>query len=129
MKHAPIRWTDRKVETIVGNLLRSGVILAAGVVLLGAVVFLFRHGQEQPHYAVFKGEPGDLRKVSGIVARAVGFRGREIIQFGLLLLIATPIARVAFSVVAFGLERDRLYVGITLTVLAILLFGLMGGRL
>jgi len=47
-----------------------------------------------------------------------------IIQLGLLLLIATPVARVAFSVVAFAAERDWLYVAITLIVLAILIYSL-----
>ena len=53
-------------------------------------------------------------------------RGRGVIQLGLLLLIATPIARVAFSVVGFALERDRMYVVFTLIVLAILLYSLLG---
>ncbi len=48
------------------------------------------------------------------------------IQLGLLLLIATPIARVAFSVVGFAIERDRMYVVFTLIVLAILLYSLLG---
>jgi Protein of unknown function (DUF1634) len=41
-----------------------------------------------------------------------------------LLLLATPVARVVFSIAAFALERDRMYVGITLVVLAILAYGL-----
>ena len=48
---------------------------------------------------------------------------------GLLLLIATPVARVALSLVAFVLQRDRLYVGITAFVLALLLASLVGGAL
>ena len=47
-------------------------------------------------------------------------RGRALIQLGLLLLIATPVARVAFSVFAFERQRDWTYVGITLFVLAVL---------
>jgi uncharacterized membrane protein len=69
-----------------------------------------------------------LRTFSGILADATAFRGRGIIQLGLLLLIATPVARVAFSVVAFALERERLYVIVTLAVLAVLLFSLAGGH-
>jgi uncharacterized membrane protein len=45
-----------------------------------------------------------------------------IIQLGVLLLIATPVARVAFALVAFAIERDRLYVAVSATVLAVLLF-------
>jgi len=129
MSQAPAAWTDERVELIVGNLLRAGVTMAASVVALGGTIFLIRHGRELPHYHVFAGEPTSLRTVGGILSGAMTLRGREIIQFGLLLLIATPVARVAFSVVAFALERDRLYVVITLVVLGILLFSLAGGRL
>ena len=55
--------------------------------------------------------------------------GRAIIQFGLLLLIATPVARVIFSAVAFAWERDYLYVAFTLAVLAVLTYSLFGGAL
>jgi uncharacterized membrane protein len=122
-------WTDRSVEEWIGNLLRVGVTLAASVVLLGASVYLIRHGRAAPQYHVFKGEPTDLRTVSGIVEDALAFRGRGLIQLGLLLLIATPVARVAFSVVAFAVEGDRLYVVVTLIVFAVLMYSLTGGRL
>jgi uncharacterized membrane protein len=52
-----------------------------------------------------------------------------LIQLGLLLLIATPVARVAFSAAAFAMQRDRLYVVVALIVLAVLMYSLMGGRL
>jgi uncharacterized membrane protein len=61
------------------------------------------------------------------VKEALSFSGRGIIQFGLLLLIATPVMRVAFAVVAFMIQRDRIYVGVTLIVLSVLLFSLAGG--
>lgn len=56
----------------------------------------------------------------------VGLHGKAIIQLGLLLLVATPIARVVFSAFAFFAEGDYLYVGITLLVLAVLMFSLFG---
>ncbi len=128
MNKQSVAWTDQRVETIVANLLRAGVWLAAGVVALGGIIFLVRHGRAMPQYARFVGEPFELRTVSGIIRGSATFHGRNIIQLGLLLLIATPVARVAFSVVAFALERDRLYVVITLIVLAVLLFSLAGGH-
>ncbi len=129
MKQTSTRWTDQLAETIIGNLLRAGVLLAATVVLLGGMVFLVRHGSDPPHYAVFQGEPTDLRTPSGILADAAMLRGRGIIQLGLLLLLATPVARVAFSVFAFAMEHDFLYVIVTLIVLAVLVFSLTGGTL
>jgi uncharacterized membrane protein len=119
-------WTDQKVEDIIGNLLRLGVGISAGVVLLGATVYLFRHGMEHTDYRVFHGEPADLRTLSGIISTAFAFRGRGIIQLGLVLLIATPVARVAFAVVAFAIEQDRMYVVFTSIVLVILLLSLSG---
>jgi uncharacterized membrane protein len=106
-----------------------GVTLAAAVVLFGGSIYLVRHGRTAPQYRVFRGEPADLRTISGIVKEALVFQGRGLIQLGLLLLIATPVARVAFSVAAFAIQRDRLYVVVTLIVLAVLVYSLAGGHL
>jgi uncharacterized membrane protein len=122
-------WGDRRVEEIIGDLLRAGVIIAALVVLLGGIVYLIRHGAEAPEYRVFLGEPANLRGISGIIADARALSGRGIIQLGILLLMATPVARVVFSVAAFALQRDRTYVVITLIVLAMLCFSLFGAGL
>ncbi len=122
-------WTDQRVDEIIGNLLRVGVILAAAVVLLGGALYLAQHRSTLPDYRVFRGEPASLRGVAGIVKDARELDGRGLIQLGLLVLLATPIARVAFSVLAFALERDRTYVVVTLIVLAVLLYSLgSGGR-
>ncbi len=118
------RWADQRVELLLGTLLRVGVSVAAGVALVGGVLFLVHHGSEQPAYHVFRGEPTDLRSVTGILRDAFDLRGRGLIQFGLLLLIATPIARVVLSAVAFALQGDRRYVLFTLIVLAVLLYSL-----
>ncbi len=120
------KWTDQKVENIIGNLLRTGVALSAAVVFLGAVIYLARHGAAPADYKVFQGEPNDLRSLRGIVGRSIHFSGRGIIQLGLLLLIATPVARVAFAIYGFAEEGDRLYVGFTIIVLAVLLYSLIG---
>ena len=119
-------WTDRRVETIVGNLLRAGVVLSGLVILAGGAVFLFRHGMEPANYRVFRGEPSELRHLRGIFRGISQLHSRAIMQLGITLLIATPIARVAFSLFGFGAERDWLYVGFTTTVLAILLYSLLG---
>jgi len=121
-------WTDQRTEQVIGELLRLGVLLSAAVVMLGGAVYLFRHGMMSPDYRVFHGEPSDFRNVRGILHQVRAWRGRGIIQLGLLLLIATPVARVAFSVLAFALERDRLYVAVTLIVLAVLIISLAGGH-
>jgi uncharacterized membrane protein len=121
-------WTDERLDVTLGYLLRAGVILAAGVVSIGGVVFLLRHGQSNPDYHAFRSEPPSFRLVSGILRGVGGFSGRAIIQLGLLILIATPVARVAFSIYVFLRERDRLYVAATLLVFLLLLYSLFFAR-
>jgi uncharacterized membrane protein len=124
---APRAWTDERLARWIGVLLRTGVGAAAAVVFLGGGVYLARHGLEPASYRVFRGEPSQYRTVAGIVSSALSFGGRGTIQLGLLLLIATPIARVTYAAVGFALERDRTYVVVSLMVLATLLFSLAGG--
>ena len=115
-------------EQFLGTLLRTGVILSAILVFAGAMVYLVRHGGEEPEWRLFHGEPVELRNVEGIIDAALSLRGRGIIQLGLLVLIATPVARVAFSVIAFARERDWTYVVLTLIVLSVLLYSLLFAR-
>jgi uncharacterized membrane protein len=116
-----------QLEQLMGILLRSGVLLSAFVVAIGAVMFLFHHGIQHPHFALFQGQPLELRSVGTIVVAAFHLQPLAIIQFGLLLLIATPITRVLFSLLSFTVQRDWMYIGITAVVLSLLLFGLFGG--
>ena len=118
---------DAAFDAMLAHVLRAGVLLSAAIVAIGAVIFLLRHGLEQPAYHVFHGEPTPLRSIGGILGATRQLRGRGIVQLGLLLLIATPIARVLFSVVGFARQRDWLYVAITLVVLALLAFSLLAG--
>src|SRR5438105_527450 len=117
---------DKRMDEVIGGLLRTGVILAAVVVLLGAAVYLSGHRNSVSDYRVFQGEPEELRSVSGIFHQALAFEGRGLIQFGLLILIATPIARVAFSILAFLYQRDWMYVFVTIAVFGLLLYSLLG---
>jgi uncharacterized membrane protein len=100
------------------------------VVVFGrGVSYRLRHGASSPDYRLFHGEPADLRSVSGIVTDALALQNRGIMQLGLLLLVATLIARVAFSVLAFAQQHNCTYVIATLIVLAMLLYSLVGGYL
>ena len=120
--------SDERMDAIMASVLRGGVVLAAAVVLVGGAFYLARYGVELPHYRTFRGEPEHLRSIGGIVREAFSGSGRGIIQLGLLLLIATPIARVTFALVAFALQRDRLYVVVSAIVLGALMFGVFGGQ-
>ena len=113
------------MEERLGKLLIFGVILAAVVVLIGGILFLLQHSAEPVAYGVFHGEPDNLRTIPGIFHLATQLDPRGVIQLGLLLLIATPIARVAAAAFGFAFQRDWLYTGIACGVLAILGYGLL----
>jgi uncharacterized membrane protein len=124
----PPRVSDHAVEQVIGRLLQLGVLLAALVVLVGAVLLLMQHGRTPVDYYVFHGEPDGLRSIAGILRGVMAARSEAIVQLGLLLLIATPVARVALTLAAFVLQRDRTYVVVTTLVLALLLYGLVFGN-
>jgi uncharacterized membrane protein len=128
MSEATVQRADQKIDEIMGFLLRTGVVLAAAIVSVGGVVFLTRHRLPVTNYRVFVGEPEELRTISGIFHEALAFRGRGLIQLGLLVLIATPVARVAFSFFAFLYEWDWTYVVVTVLVLGLLIYSLFGGH-
>lgn len=113
-------WNDQRMDLLIGDLLRVGVLLSSFVIAWGGLVYLRHQGTALPSYAVFKGEPTDLRTASGIINDVRHWQGRGIIQLGVLILIATPVARVVFLLFAFALERDYLYFSVALLVLAIL---------
>jgi uncharacterized membrane protein len=120
-------WTDEEFDRILAHVLRAGVLLSAAIVSIGGLVFLHAHAFEHPAYHVFRGEPRPFRSVEGIFAAARQLSGRGLVQLGLLVLVATPIARVLFSIAGFVRQRDWLYVGVTLIVLALLAYGLLAG--
>jgi uncharacterized membrane protein len=119
--------SDHRVEHLIGNFLRFGVILAACIVMVGGAFYLYRRASAVPHYGSFQNEPSFLKHVGEVIKAAVSLRSEAVIQLGLLVLIAVPIFRVAVSIVAFVLKRDWLYSAVTLLVLAVLLFSLLGG--
>jgi uncharacterized membrane protein len=115
------------MDQMMAVLLRRGVWLACGLAFICGVVYLSRHDLPTINYRVFQGEPEEYRTVGGILREAATFHGRGLIQLGLLVLIATPVARVLFSVIAFLYERDWTYVAITMIVLGLLCYSLFGG--
>ena len=120
-------FNDERMESLMGILLRFGVVCASTVVLAGGFFFLQDHAFDFVQYRTFTPHPVILRHPGEWAAGMARGDAASIIIVGILLLIATPIARVAFAVVAFALERDCLYVAISLVVLAVLVWGLAHG--
>ncbi len=116
---------DEQLEQLLGKLLIWGVAVAACVALSGGVWYLGRHGMEAPHYKTFTRELPELMSLRGVLAGIRAGHSLNLIQLGLLLLIATPLARVLASLVVFLRRADYLYCAISGIVLAVLVFGLI----
>ncbi len=119
-----IKISDYDLEAVMGKLLITGVIISGSMILFGGVYYLIQHGFSIPHFKTFRGEPSNLRSVGQIFKGVIQFDSLSIIQLGILLLIATPISRVIFSVVGFLFEKDYLYVVISLIVLGIITYSI-----
>jgi uncharacterized membrane protein len=125
---------------VIGWILRVGVTTSALLVVAG-VALLFVTGST--------GYGGSVGELSGLVsysqhaggqgapfpttpgevaAGVAALRPYALIALGLLVLIATPVVRVAASVLLFFLERDQAYVCITLLVLLILIMSFLLGK-
>lgn len=107
-------------EVMIGRVLRAGVILSICVVIAGMAITFVKSPES------FSPQPGVRsfpKTIGEVVAGVRSGSGEAIVMLGLLILIATPVARVALSIVLFIVERDRLYVMITTAVLLILLVG------
>jgi uncharacterized membrane protein len=118
---------DARMERAMGVLLRFGVVLASTAVLAGVVFYLQDHAHQLVDYRYFKAYSFGLRHRGELFAGSARDNAASIVEVGILLLIATPVARVVFAVVAFALERDRLYTAISAAVLAVLIFSLLHG--
>jgi len=122
-------WTDQQLERAIGALLRAGVLLSAALVLLGEVVQLVGHAGQRGAFPPPLAQQAGLRLVEGVLRRALGLEGAGLIQLGLLVLVATPVARVALCVLGYATQRDGTYLAITLAVLVILCVSLFWVRL
>lgn len=116
---------DKTLETVIGYTLRIGVIAAAVLVLAGGVYYLSENAGTAASYHTFHPAARHTLDLSAIVQNALALNSIGILQLGLLVLVATPIVRVVLSVVTFALERDFLYVAVTVIVLAVLLYSLV----
>ena len=121
-----------QVEIAISHLLRIGVTTSMVIILAGLVLMFVHH----PSY-VHAGS--DLQRLTSpgaafphtlrdVVQGLRTYRGQAVIAVGLMVLIATPIMRVAASIIAFAVERDLSYVLITSVVLAVLLTSFLLGK-
>ena len=123
------KYRDADMKLVISWILRGGIFLSMVFVLVGGAIFIYRHGHSIPDYRVFKGVPYFIHDTGGIIRGIFNIKGQAIIQAGIILLIATPVVRVAFSAIGFLIEKDYLYTFITLLVLLIIIASMLSGNL
>jgi len=121
-----------KMELLISKLLLGGVVTSMAIVFVGVLLMFVHH----PDYLVSAADlqrlttsgaafPHTLDKVAeGVIAG----RGQAVVALGLIVLIATPILRVAVSVVGFALQGDRTFALISTGVLFVLLISFLLGK-
>jgi uncharacterized membrane protein len=119
---------DQRLEIAMGQMLRIGVTVAALVVLAGGTLYIVQTSGPVPDYSHFHGAPTAYEHVASICSGALRFESKSLIEFGILLLIATPILRVLFGVVGFSLLKDWLYALVSVIVLTVLLLSFFTRR-
>jgi uncharacterized membrane protein len=116
---------DVNFERFISQLLKYGVLISSSLVLMGGMLYLFKHGSEAADYHFFHGEPQAYRSPMGVISAIAAGQRRGLIQLGLLGLIATPILRVMFSLFVFSWRRDYPFILVTGVVMSGLLYGLI----
>jgi uncharacterized membrane protein len=115
------------IQKFISKILITGVIISTLFVISGGLLYLISSGSAIPKYHIFRGEPAELKSILAIIRNLFTLRSEDIIQFGLLLLMLTPVARVLFTVITFLHEKDYIYVLVTFIVLSVLCFSLISG--
>jgi uncharacterized membrane protein len=117
------------MNTVIGNVLRYGVILSGLIVVVGILRLVSIEGSSETTSFLTYGAavPHDSfpTTFSALMSGLASFNSYSIIELGVIVLIATPVSRVLISVFLFAAERDDLYVAVTATVLTLLLFSML----
>jgi uncharacterized membrane protein len=122
------KFGEKDFQYIIGNLLRYGVWTSLSVAFIGGIVYLFGHSTDVENYSVFHENDRNIFEViSAVYNGAIQGNGESLIFVGIILLFLTPVLRVLLSLFSFLLEKDYLYVGITLIVIVIILISVSFG--
>ena len=121
-----------RLEAVISTLLRAGVIVSIAVIFIGMIVSYARHPEavrEPDALQVLTSKDASFpHSLNEVLTGVLALRGQAIMALGLLILIATPVLRVAASVIAFAAQRDVIYFLITSTVLALLVLSFLMGH-
>jgi uncharacterized membrane protein len=117
----------RKVELAISLVLRIGVVVSVLIIATGLALMFAHHSEYVPISGHFSYRQLTARSTPfphsfSALGRSIGHGdGRGIIVLGVLILILTPVLRVAVGVLSFIYEKDPPMAIVTLYVLAVLI--------
>jgi len=107
------REESRQVEARIAGILRTGVVTAAVLLTISLPWIVFEDRRNRFHrLSIGEG----LRRLPELDPRRLA-------ALGVIILVATPVLQLLSSAFLFWRKRDRLYVGLTLTVCTIVAIG------
>lgn len=119
------------IEVRISHVLRAGVALSLALIVAGTLVSFLRHPDylDSARALTRLTEPGTAPHTLGaVLSGLLRGRGQAVVMLGLMVLMLTPIVRVAMSLVLFLRERDRAFSAITALVLLLILASMLLGR-
>lgn len=120
------------IQLLIARTLRWGVGIACALAVVGGAMYLWQHGGDpMKDYTHFPADAESSRTayttLEGIFSGVMGLTAVGWIQLGVVVLLLTPMMRVALSLVDFVKERDWLYAFITAVVLSVIIVNSIGG--
>lgn len=112
----------------VSAVLRLGLTLALLTAFLGIILVIWHRGADHVDYSTFIGEPDSLKQLGAIVTNALQWDPLAVAQLSILLMIATPAARVLACIIVFACQRDLLYVALASFVFIVLILSFFESR-
>jgi uncharacterized membrane protein len=118
----------RDFETVIAAVLRTGVLTSVALLVLGTLLTFARHPGLWSAPLDLAASAGSTVPLADLPAGLAALRGSAVITLGLIVLVLTPVIRVAASLILFLRQRDRRFAAITGAVLLILLLSFLLGK-
>lgn len=113
-----------RMQLLIGQVLKVGVLLSFAIVLIGGVMYLWQHGNEMVAFHTFINASPLEDSFVGIFQNIFNLSAVGIIQFGLLFLVLVQLIRVLLTVFWFVLLREWIFVIISVFILSVLIASL-----
>ena len=104
----------RRIDRWITFVLRAGMILSVCIMVLGLAI-----------YILFPAQSSTAVSIQQLPTEILEGNGQAILLVGILVLIATPLARVLTALAVFIIDRDLKFIAICALVLFVLLLAVL----